>query len=137
MKKLILLLLLIFSTNTLAEWTKIGANADVTSYIDVKSVQKEGDEILAWALGNKVKVWMMNDYMTTQNQINGMKYSSDIVHYEYDCEKETQLILSAKSFSGHLGLGDIIGSVGLSNSTEEIVPGSISEIRYKIACDKK
>ena len=135
MKKLTLLLLLLVSTNVFSQWTKIGGNDDVATYIDFQSIQKEGNEILAWMLGNKVKVWVLNDYKINQIQINGMKYSSDIVHYEYDCEKATQIIMSAKSFSGHIGTGDIIGSVDRANLAEEIVPGTISEIRYKVACD--
>ncbi len=138
MKKLtLLLLLLMVSTNVFSKWTKIGGNDEVTSYIDFESIQKEGHKLLAWVLGNKVKVWMLNDYKLSQIQINGMKYYSDIVHYEFDCEKDSQLVLSAKGFSGHIGLGELMSSVGVSNATEEIVPGTISEIRYKIACDKK
>ncbi len=144
MKKLTLTLLLfsLISTNAFAEWTKVGTNEDGDYYMDLQTIQNEGNKVLAFILGYKVKVWVLNDYKFGHIYINGMNYFSDEVHYEYDCEEKTYQVFNTKSFAGHMGSGSLIGSVIASVSiynsgTEEIVPGSINEIRFKKVCEKK
>jgi len=142
MKKLILILLLLISTNVFAEWTKVGSNEDGDYYMDFQSIENEGNKVLAFIFGYKVNVWALTDYKIIQSSINGMKYFSDKVHYEYDCEEKTYQTHSTKSYSGHMGLGSLISSVSAdvsiyNSGTEEIVPGSINEIRFKWVCDRK
>lgn len=53
MKKIILLMLLVTSTNTMAEWATVGTFYGDNYYYDTQSIVRNG---------NKVKIWSLFDY---------------------------------------------------------------------------
>jgi hypothetical protein len=45
MKKIVVMLLLIVSTNVFAEWTKIGVTDTRTNYLDFGTIKKKGENV--------------------------------------------------------------------------------------------
>jgi hypothetical protein len=128
MKKIIFLLLLIFSTYIFAEWTIQGGNDDTTLYIDFQSMRKEGQIIDLWNMIDNKTIQVNGDY----------KYLSEKNHFEYDCEKETLRILDGSFYADHIGKGDtVFEQLNLKEKPEKITTGTMTEVLWKIACDKK
>ena len=128
MKKLILLLLLIVSTNVFAEWANVDDNDEMTTYVDFGTIKKKG---------NKVKIWSLMDFKTVQTY-EKIKFLSQLARNEYDCEEETRRMLDLFWYSVNMRQGEIVfSSKNIKNEAESIVPGSISEALFKIACGKK
>ena len=118
-----------FSTNVFAEWTEVSSDgADMTRYVDLGTIKKKG---------HKVKMWSLNDLKTVQESA-GYRYLSSVVRYEYDCEEETTRLLDLHWYSGNMAGGEIVYSHTYVKAEEgSIVPDSISETDFKIACAKK
>ena len=129
MKKLTLLLLLICSTNVLAEWTRVtgSSDGDMTVYVDFGTIKRKE---------NKVKMWYLYDLKTIKKTEN-IRYLSTISHNEYDCEEETSRMLDYYWYSGNMKNGDMVySSTNLKNEPIAIIPNTINEILFKIACSK-
>ena len=130
MKKIILLILLTVSTNIFAEWTRVNNSPDgnMIVYIDYETFKKKG---------NKVKIWIMMDFKTVQKSSYGI-YLSSLTRNEYDCEEETGRILDLYNYSGNMkdGMPMYIHS-NMKEEPSSIAPGTINEVNFKIACDKK
>ena len=130
MKILSLILLLMISTNVMAEWIVVGGNDDVgiTTYADFGTIKRKG---------NKVKMWSLLDLKTVQ-EVAGKKYLSVMSRNEYDCEEETGRQLDIHWYSGNMRGGEVVESAtNIKKEAESITPGSIDETILKIACDKK
>jgi len=133
MKKIVVLLLLMVSTNVMAEWTNIGDSdsGEATVYVDIGAIKKKG---------HKVKMLKLLDYKAVQ-KLGNDTYLSQITHSEYDCEEETSRMLDVFMYSENMRQGKIVNS--LSNikndgiSISSIIPGTIQEALFKIACSKK
>jgi len=130
MKKLTLLLLLMVSTSVFAEWTRVAGtpDGDITAYADSETIKRKG---------SKVKMWSMNDYKTVHSLDNG-GYLSGASYDEYDCEGGTRRMLDLYLYSGNMRSGDIVYShKNIKEEAESIIPQSILESLFKIACGKK
>ena len=129
MKKLTLLLLLMVSTSVFAKWTEVGSkDGDITSYADFGTIKKKG---------NKVKMWGLYDYKKVQ-KFENYRYLSSLTRFEYDCEEETVKELDIHWYSGNMRQGEIVVSTtNIKNEAESIMPESIYEGLFKIACGKK
>ena len=129
MKKLTLLLLLMISTNVLAEWTTVGGNTDLISYIDFGTIKRKD---------NKVKMWSLIDLKTVHEFSGGERYLSGMMRSEYDCEEETMRMLDVYYYSENMREGEVVVSnTNITNEATSVRPESIEEIFFKIACDKK
>jgi len=132
MKKLTLLLLLMVSTNLFAEWTRFIGSADgsMTVYGDRETIKKKG---------SNVKMWSVNDFKTVQLlPVSNTKFLSTVARQEYDCEEETKRYLDVYWYSGNMKQGEIVYSfTNIKEEAESIIPKSILESSFKIACDKK
>lgn len=130
MNKILVLLLLMVSTNVFAEWTAVSesANGIATVYVDFETIKKKG---------NKVKIWDLLDLKTAQKFEND-RYLSTIQRMEYDCEEETGRTLDYYLYSGNMRNGEIVySSKNIKDEPKSILPGSIDEGLFKIACYKK
>ena len=130
MKKLVVLLLLMVSTSVFAEWTEVSGNDDVgiTAYADFGTIKRKG---------NKVKMWSLLDLKTVQ-EVAGKKYLSVMSRNEYDCEEETSRMLDFYEYSGNMRNGEIVwSSTNIKKETVSIIPESIDEGTFNIACGKK
>ena len=129
MKRLTLLLLLLISTNIMAEWTEVSSDDDgMTAYVDFGTIKKKG---------HKVKMWELFDYKTVINVMN-IRFLSSVSLDEYDCEEVTKKGIGLYHYSGNMRTG--VNIYSLEDNQEkphQIIPGSISEVTFKIACGKK
>ena len=133
MKKiLILLLLMVVSTNVMAEWTAVSRSKDddTTVYADFGTIKKKG---------NKVKMWSLSDYKTVLiYEKDNTRYLSMLVRYEYDCEEETVRMLDLHGYSGNMKTGhNVFSNTNIQNQSTSIRPDTIEEVVFKIACYKK
>ena len=132
MKKiLVLLLLMVFSTSLFAEWTRVGSSDDgeQTTYIDLETIKRKG---------NKVKIWSLFDYKTVR-KLEHDRYLSRVIHQEYDCEEETLRILDVYWYSGNMQRnGKVVSSnTNIKDEAISIIPASVNEHLFKLACGKK
>ena len=129
MKKILILLLLMVSTNVFSEWTRVteSADGDMTVYADSETIKRKG---------RKVKIWRLFDYKTVQ-KVENDRYLSSVGRFEYDCEEETSAVLDIYWYSGNMRQGDIVYSSTTKDEAESVMPGSINETLLIIACGKK
>ena len=132
MKKLVVLLLLMVSTNVFAEWTRISqsdAYGGFIVYVDLQSIRKEG---------SKVRMWDLFDMKKVQQLTENTYYLSTLAHSEYDCNHETMTQLDNYSYSENMVRGEIVASgENLKNPSTAIRPGTQDEALFKTACSKK
>ena len=131
MKKVLVLLLLMVSTSVFAEWTRVteSADGDMTAYIDFGTIKRKG---------NKVKMWYLQDYKAVHSLSRNGEYLSGASYHEYDCEEDTKRMLDLYLYSGNMGDGEIVGSrTNIKDEAKSVIPGSIEETLFKIACGKK
>ena len=133
MKKILILLLLISSTNVFAEWTEINKNTGigidgVRAYVDFGTVKKKG---------NKVTMWHLYD-LETVHILEKLRYLSEAHRDEFDCEETTVRRLDFYLYDENVNKqGNVVYSQTNINSIISIVPNSFDELLLKIACDKK
>ena len=130
MKKLVVLLLLMVSTSVFAEWTEVNGNKDagLTTYVDYGTIKNQN---------NKVKIWTLYDYKRVQ-QVEDSRFLSSVTHTEYNCEEETSRMLDVYWYSGNMRNGEIVwSSTNIKKETVSIIPESIDEGNFNIACGKK
>jgi len=130
MKILSLILLLLVSTNVFAEWTRVADtfDGDITAYIDYGTIKKKN---------NKVKIWTLYDFKTVQ-QVEKVRYLSEANRKEYDCREETLRVLDIYWHSKNMRTGEVIFSgTNFKHEAVSIVPGSVEETLFNIACGKK
>ena len=129
MKILIAVLLAVFSTSVMAEWTRVsGSDTDTsTAYADLSTIRKSG---------NKVKMWVLLDYKVVRT-VDGMRYLSMTNQFEYDCKEETSRILAFLWYSKNMGAGEVVYTSGaMHEEPRPIPPGSMIEGIFKVACGK-
>ena len=121
-----------FSTNVFAEWTYVGGSEDdnITEYVDLGTIKRKG---------HKVKMWSLFDFKTVKIfAVDNTRYLSQMNRYEYDCEEETSRALDIYWYSGNMKNGDIVfSSPNIKREAVSIIPESIIENMFKIACGKK
>ena len=131
MKLLIAVLLLVFSTGAMAEWTYLSSPTDNTYdvYIDKTAIRKRG---------NVAKMWDLTDYKSPQKAAGGESYSSGKVLEEYDCVEIRRRLLARTNFSGNLGKGEIVYSYQYDDNKDwrDIAPDSVAMVQWKAACKK-
>jgi hypothetical protein len=125
---LIGLMLLVTATAASAEWARVDDNDDFIQYVDRATIRRNG---------YFVKMWGLQDYKTVQKLADD-SYLASKEQREYDCKEERTRLLAFLWFSGQMGSGKVV----LSNSDtsmkwDPVVPGSVGEILWKVACGKK
>ena len=130
MKKLTLLLLLMVSTNVLAEWTKVGENSEKTFYINYETIRNIEN--------NNVKLWGLNDFKTERTiETEGKHFLSSKYHMRFNCNNETYSLLDIVFYSKNMGQGDLVHRVFNNFYEMSVEPDSNDETLFKIACGKK
>jgi hypothetical protein len=126
-KLLILLLLLMISTNVMSEWKPIGFSDEQTQYVDLESIRKKG---------NKVKLWFLLDLKKVKI-IENKSILSIMGHEEYDCKEETTKVLDMFFYEGNMKNKEIFSEVNIHDEPTSIRPNTVESLNYKIACGKK
>jgi hypothetical protein len=136
MKRLTILMLLLGSTNVLAEWTWVGGTEygdyGFEVYVDLETIHKKG---------NKAKMWRMYSYNTQQTmEDKNNKYWSSRGINEFDCIEETSKTLAFSYLSEKMGSGQEIYYANITTDKAEevhIAPGTIVKTLFNIACGKR
>ena len=121
MKKILLLLTILISSNVFADWVLIGGTPDGDlMYADKDTILKER---------NKVKFWRKINYI---NPIN--KMASSRSYEEADCKKRTLMTLTFSSFSENDFQGKMLSSFEPPPKIEYIAPDTMDELIYEYVC---
>lgn len=131
MKRLLLITLLVLSSGpAYGEWMWATGNdpSGITVYADPDTIRRNGDV---------VKMWALMDFMTIQT-VAGNSYLSSKFQKQFDCAEERIRGLAFTNFSGNMATGDVV----LTDSDEEtkwvsVQPGSINQVLWTVACNKK
>ncbi len=82
----------------------------------------------------------MSDFSSIQINAFDKEYKSVKIYRAFDCKNKTFSMLSYAFFSGSLGRGDNVGSEAYEKTNlkwHSVVPASLAEIEWTIACGKK
>lgn len=128
MRRTILILLIsVVSSQTMAEWIDVGGNNYSTIFVDSATIRR---------VGNNVE--MMSLYDTDIAEVVGeISFMSSKSLDEYNCKEKQSRTLAFYWYSGNMGDGNILYSNTDANKWNLIVPKSLSETLWKIACGKK
>jgi hypothetical protein len=123
MKKLILACALATSAaSAFAEWTKVGEVDEGSTYIEYKTIRKDG---------NLRMIWQIQDLK--QRHKDGEM--SRRARYQYDCKNDRSRFLSMTAHSESMGKGLLLaGPIKGSGQWYEIAPNTTTEEVLKIVC---
>ncbi|HTD91336.1 MAG TPA: surface-adhesin E family protein [Burkholderiales bacterium] len=118
------------SAGTRLEWVKAGssqAQGGYDAYVDTATIRRED---------GKVKMWHLQDFSVPQSA-DGKTYLSSKNWIEYDCKTPQRRLLYFSWSSEGMGAGDVLYRVDEPSDWKPILPGSMAEILWKIACAGK
>lgn len=127
-KNLFALLLIMASTNVMAEWTKLSEydqQGGYTVYADLAS---------AYRANNKVKMWILLDYKVKQ-KASGVNFLSKTIRREYDCRGNHIRVLAFKLFDWNMER-KLIRSYSQPQEWKMVQPESTDKMEWKVACEK-
>ena len=130
MKRLLLVCLMMTCSVSWAKWEISSVVDDDAYYIDRSTIRRKGDVS---------RIWILRDIASTQED-NGDVYKSTKQLKLYNCKEETSVILSLLRTSGPMGSGEVVWSMTKKDNEliwDPIVPASVDETLWKIACGKK
>jgi hypothetical protein len=135
-KAILMILLAVVSTNTMAEWTQIGDDVVKTGGIDSgRGVKTFVRADIAGKHGARVTMWTIRDYespVTVENK----KHFSSMSLEEYDCKDMRYKTLTFYWYSKHQAKGDIVYSDISPADMQPIILDSLAHTAWKIACGK-
>jgi len=128
MKKLMFaLMVILMSTDALAEWVFVNGNEDFNEYVDLSTLRRTG---------HRAKLWTLHDNKNVQ-KIEGMKHLSMKVYSEFDCQDAYTRATDLVFYSQNMGLGKVINSVNkLDAEWKPVVPDSVGQSLWETACDE-
>ena len=125
---LLILSLLLITTNAYAEWTFYGETADGdVGFYDKSSVKRNG---------NKVKVWNYVNVSPNDEQAKSRNMGSARALNEIDCVNETTKKLSFSSYTRPNLQGEVRYAADPNTRIVYIPPGSIYATLMKVVCEK-
>ena len=133
MKKIIFILLMAAHAVSWAEWDQLSVSGEFefNIYLDKSSKKKNGPV---------VRMWELRDFFSVQTNSSGEKFKSAKILYAYNCKDDAVAIISGTQYAGSVGSGKVIWSANFPEKDlnwEPKVPGSLGEIKWKVACDKQ
>ena len=124
MKKLLLLLIFIFSISPLhAEWKPIVQTENQSTYIETNSIKFKGKIVSYWGL---------EDRTTLQKDWFSMKFKA-----EHNCETEEVRFISRIYYSEKMGYGQDVDSIHDKLPWQHVVPDTVGETIHKFVCKKR
>jgi hypothetical protein len=112
-----------------AEWELVSGDdsAKLTVYVDRETIRRQG---------NLVKMWQLYDYKTVQT-VAGDSLLSIQRHNEYNCTEPRTRMLAYTWFSSNMGRGRVVYKTTVEQKWERIIPRSIDQALWKVACNKQ
>ena len=125
---LLITLLVLSSGPVYAAWELVSGDdeAGLTVYVDRDTIRRKG---------NLVKMWQLYDYKTVQ-AVAGDSLLSIQRHNEYDCTEERTRMLAYRWFSSNMGKGRVVYKTAEEQPWAPVVPRSIDQTLWKVACSK-
>ena len=125
-KSLLLTLLLLIWVPAFADWLPAYELPQLatTIFVDPQTILKEGDH---------VKISVLYDSKTAQFGRGGPLHSTQ-ARSEFDCSQVRSRVLALTDFSGNEGSGKVVYSNSAEQKWEPVVPGSVSQTLWKVAC---
>lgn len=129
MKKILLLLILLFPVLAHAEWTLIKTLGDgeVKVYIDSATIKRNG---------NVVEFSTLFDYATVRT-LSGAPFRSATMQDEIDCAGKQSRTLAVISHSEAMAGGHVVSTATGYASWTPIAPKTIPSATLKFVCKKK
>jgi hypothetical protein len=127
---LIALTLLVLSSGpAYAEWVKVSDSDETgkTVYVDPATIHRNS---------NLVKMWQFYDYKTVQT-VGGNRFLTAKEQWEFDCAEERSRVVARKEFSGNMGSGTMIFTNSEVGKWIPVIPGSIGQTVWEVACGKQ
>ena len=131
MKRLLLVCLMMTCSASYAKWEVYGANDEIKAYVDLETIRKNG------AI---VKIWELQNFSVIQRTTDGGKYKSQKIYVANDCKSEMRAITSLIAYEGEFGAEVVTYSIHVQEKDwtwNAIVPGSMGQGLWQIACGKK
>lgn len=126
MRKFLMIVLAVCSSQALAEWTMIQTNDNGNMYIDFATVQQsEG----------LVTVSTLNDYYVPQAK---GEMSSQWLEL-HDCKNKKFKALSIQYYAGNMAAGHLLAAYSLpaaETDWSDVVPYSIGELKANVICSR-
>jgi len=118
------MLLLVISSNAMADWVKVGSNSTTTFYADLTSIRiEEGG----------VKMWSLLDLKSADKTI-GRPYLSMKSRAEYNCKDVTYRFLESQNFSANMSKGELVSRNASIGERSPVPPKSAVKTFWNIAC---
>ena len=129
MKKLILFLVLIFTTYSIhAKWLLVAGSEEAKFYVEINSIKQTG---------NLVTYWELLDYPSMQT-FNNLNYYSVKQKYETNCNTEDSALLYSNFYSENMGSGkSVYGLKQEHKNFEPNIPDSLGYTIFKFVCKKR
>lgn len=128
---LLTLCVLLMTSDAWAKWTQSGENEGgiLTHYVDRGTIRRTG---------HLTKMWALQNFAAAQASANnGKPFRSKKVRFEFDCRDEKHRFLASFWYAGLMGRGDIVDSGTTPGTWAPIIPDSVQETWWRIACKKK
>lgn len=126
MHKFLMVVLVVWSSQVLADWTMVQTNDNGNMYIDFDTVQKSP---------GLVTISTLNDYYV--QQIKG-EMSSQWLEL-HDCKNKKFKALSIQYYAGNMAQGDVLATYRLPEAEtgwSDVVPYSIGEVKANVICSR-
>lgn len=123
-KTILIVLLAVFSSSAVAEWTTFGHNDEFIGYVDSGSISRAG---------NLVRLSSLIDYKAVKSE-TGKTYVSVKAQHEFDCTEGQVRRLFLSEHSEKMGNGEIVSYSYKIGAFEPIQPFSILEALWIVAC---
>jgi hypothetical protein len=109
-----------------ADWVTIEGNENGTFYVDKTSIRRAG---------SVATVWSLTDF-TSPRRRDGKQYYSFKGQVEYDCEAMRVRPVFTAFYSEGMGNGSTVTTSRSTSDWQPVIPESIGEKAFKIACGK-
>ena len=126
-KAILMLLLAVVSSNSMAEWVVAGSNEVFIAYADTATLSKDGDN---------AKIWVLYNYKSAQVTA-GRSWISLKTQYECACKDNLMRQLSYSFYSESMGEGNVVYSKPDFGKWMPVESGSIIGGLLKIACGRQ
>lgn len=128
-KAMLIMLLTVVSSSAAAEWVEVGTDdtGTITIYADPATIRRSGD---------KVRMWHLYDYQTTQRN-SGKRFMSVVTRTEHDCKEEQSRGLYVSSYSENMGGGTVVEIFDEPDKWLPVPPGTASAVLWELACKKR
>jgi Surface-adhesin protein E len=111
----------------MAAWTRVSGFDAFTSYADMTTIRKKG---------NEAKMHVLYDFKTAEKTYSGKLYFSVVSQDDFDCQRKLTKVISYTYYSGNMAAGDVVYSftAPFNNFWEPAQARSIMKPLWEVAC---